>query len=234
MKAYIARTRSMRLTERYPSLPYVAPFAAFTVLLLVGAHVPVGPRAWAILRVGILAAILGIFSRGVISWRAAHWLTSISLGIGVFAIWIAPDVFLPSWRTHWFFSNGLTGSIEGVLPPEARTDPLRLALRCIRAVILVPIIEELFWRAWLPRWLEHREDFRSIPLGHYTLATFWLTALLFASEHGALWDVGLLAGVLYNWWMRRTRNLGDLILAHAVTNACLSAYVILRGRWEYW
>jgi membrane protease YdiL (CAAX protease family) len=57
---------------------------------------------------------------------------------------------------------------------------------------------------------------------------------LFVSEHGELWDVGLAAGLAYNWWMRRTRSLGDLILAHAVTNACLSAYVLTSGRWEYW
>jgi hypothetical protein len=78
------------------------------------------------------------------------------------------------------------------------------------------------------------EDFRKIPMGQYTTASFLLTALLFASEHGAMWDVGLAAGLLYNFWMRRTRSLGDLILAHAVTNACLSAYVLSRGRWEYW
>lgn len=224
----------MRLTERYPSLPYVAPFAAFMLLLVVSPHLPLAPRPLAVLRVGVLAAVLWFCSRDVISLRAPHWITSISLGVAVFAIWIAPDVFLPSWRAHWVFSNALTGAIEGALPANARTDPLLLALRCARAAILVPIIEELFWRAWLPRWLDNREDFRRIPLGHYTLATFWLTALLFASEHGALWDVGLAAGLLYNWWMKRTRQLGDLILAHAVTNACLSAYVLLRGRWEYW
>jgi hypothetical protein len=28
--------------------------------------------------------------------------------------------------------------------------------------------------------------------------------------------------------------LGDLILAHAVANACLSAYVVVAGKWEYW
>jgi CAAX prenyl protease-like protein len=149
-------------------------------------------------------------------------------------LWVAPDVFLPSWRDSWLFSNGFTGRIEGVLPEAARGDTLVLVLRCVRAVILVPIIEELFWRAWLPRWVDSREDFRKVPLGQYTLASFWLTALLFASEHGAMWDVGLAAGLLYNWWMRRTRQLGDLILAHAVTNACLSAYVLARGRWEYW
>lgn len=224
----------MRLIERYPSLPYVAPFATFVGLLLLAPHLSVNPRALAVARVALLAGVLWVFSRKVISLRAPHWLTSISLGVGVFALWVAPDVFLPSWRGSWLFSNGLTGRIEGVLPVAARDDNLILVLRCIRAVILVPVIEELFWRAWLPRWVDSREDFRQVRLGRYTLASFWLTALLFASEHGAMWDVGLAAGVLYNWWMRRTRTLGDLILAHAVTNACLSAYVLSRGRWEYW
>jgi CAAX prenyl protease-like protein len=78
------------------------------------------------------------------------------------------------------------------------------------------------------------EDFRLVPLGQYSRAAFLLTAVLFASEHGSLWDVGLVAGLLYNWWMDRTRSLGDLILAHGVTNACLSIYVLMEGRWEYW
>lgn len=224
----------MRLTERYPSVPYVAPFAIFLLLLLLAPQLAIDPRLKAVARVAILAATLWFFSRHVISFRAPHWLTSISLGVGVFALWVAPDVFLPSWRGNWLFANGLTGRIEGVLPDAARSDTLILVLRCVRAVILVPIIEELFWRAWLPRWVDSREDFRKVPLGQYTLASFWLTALLFASEHGAMWDVGLAAGLLYNWWLRRTRTLGDLILAHAVTNACLSAYVLTRGRWEYW
>jgi CAAX prenyl protease-like protein len=225
---------TMRLTERFPSLPYLAPFLVFVVLLLVAPRLPMDPRGLALLRAVILAAVLWVCARRVVSLRATRWVTSISLGIGVFALWVAPDVFLPAWRGHWLFSNGLTGSVEGVLPEAARHDALILTLRCFRAVILVPIIEELFWRAWLPRWLEDREDFRRIPLGQYTTASFALTALLFASEHGALWDVGLAAGLLYNWWMRRTRSLGDVILAHAVTNACLSAYVIARGSWEYW
>ena len=59
-------------------------------------------------------------------------------------------------------------------------------------------------------------------------------ALLFAAEHGPYWDVGLAAGVIFNLWMVRTKSLGDLILAHAVSNACLGAYVIAAGKWEYW
>ena len=78
------------------------------------------------------------------------------------------------------------------------------------------------------------KDFERVPLGTYQPFSFWITAVLFASEHGSFWGVGLLAGVAYNWWMLRTRNLADCVLAHAVTNACLAGYVLFWGRWEYW
>jgi hypothetical protein len=224
----------MPLTERYPSIPYVAPFAVFMGLLLVGPRLPLGLRTEAVLRVALVTLTLLVFSRQVISLRVGHWSTSIALGIGVFALWIAPDVLLPDFRNSWLFSNGITGRVEGTLPTAGRGDGFVLALRFARAAVLVPIVEELFWRAWLPRWIDHMDDFREVPLGRYTTASFALTALLFASEHGSMWDVGLGAGLLYNFWMRRTRSLGDLILAHGVTNACLSVYVVTRGRWEYW
>ena len=222
------------LSERYPSLPYVTPFATFMLLLALAPRLPLDARTLSLVRVAVLVGVLWFLSRGVISLRAPHWVTSIALGIGVFAVWIAPDVLLPGWRESPLFRNGLTGRVEGVLPAEARGDSLLLVLRFARAVVLVPIIEELFWRAWLPRWMVRPEGFREVPLGQYSRAAFWITAILFASEHGDLWDVGLAAGLAYNWWMRRTRSLGDLILAHAVTNACLSAYVLTSGRWEYW
>jgi CAAX prenyl protease-like protein len=98
----------------------------------------------------------------------------------------------------------------------------------------VPILEELFWRGWLMRWLIDSKDFERVPLGTFAPAAFWLTALLFASEHGSFWDVGFAAGIVYNWWMIRTRNLWDCILAHAVTNAVLATYVIGAGQWQYW
>jgi CAAX prenyl protease-like protein len=62
----------------------------------------------------------------------------------------------------------------------------------------------------------------------------WLSAILFASEHGPYWEVGLVAGLAYNFWIVRTKSLGDCILAHAVTNAVLSLFVITSGHWEYW
>jgi membrane protease YdiL (CAAX protease family) len=60
------------------------------------------------------------------------------------------------------------------------------------------------------------------------------TALLFASEHGPFWDVGLLCGLIYNGWMWKTRSLGDLVLVHAVTNAALAGFVLVTKQYAYW
>ena len=220
--------------NRFPSLPYVLPFAVFLLLLWVGPRLPLDARSESLLRVAILAALLVVFSRGVVSFRWLRPLSSIAVGVGVFLLWIAPDLLSAQWHQHWLFANPLTGKVEGSLSPEARADGVVLALRAARAVVLVPIIEEIFWRGWLVRWIDDPEDFRRIPLGGMSRLAFWVTAILFASEHGPLWDVGLAAGILYNMWMQRTRSLGDLILAHAVTNACLSAYVVFGGKWNYW
>ena len=222
------------LDQRYPSLAYVAPFAVFMVLLAVQSRVPLGEAAYSAIRVVVICLVLWVFSRGVIVWSAPSWLKSAALGVVVFGLWILPDLLFPQWRTSWLFSNGLMGKVEGAISPAGQHDPIVLTLRTMRAVIIVPIVEELFWRGWLPRWLDNMDDFRKVPLGSYSAMAFWATAILFASEHGAMWDVGLAAGVLYNWWMRKTRSLGDLIVAHAVTNACLSAYVMIGGKWQYW
>ena len=162
-----------------------------------------------------------------------NWFGSVAIGAIVFVVWVVPDRLFPGYRHNILFENFLTGATTAGLSEAARTQPFVLWLRAFRAVIIVPIVEELFWRAWMMRWIIV-PDFLSIPLGTWSARAFWVVALLFAAEHGPMWDAGLFAGVLYNWWMVRTRSLGDLILVHAVSNACISIYVVAAGRWEYW
>ena len=169
----------------------------------------------------------------MISFRCVRPLQSILLGIAVCVLWVAPDQLFPGYRTHWLFQNALTGQVKTSIDAALLASPLVLIFRTIRAVILVPIIEELFWRAWLMRWLI-KPDFTTVPLGAYSAQAFWITAVLFASEHGPFWEVGLLCGVIYNWWMIKTKSLGDLILTHGVTNLCLSLFTIATKQWQYW
>ena len=196
----------------------VLPFSGFT-------------DSW--LRLAVLAPILWWVSRPAISFTLTNPVGSVLIGLAIFALWIVPDLLFPGYRHGILFENAVMGKLQNSLSENARQDLLVLALRSLRAVVFVPILEELFWRGWLMRWLIS-SDFHEVRLGSYTAISFWLVAILFAAEHGPYWDVGLLAGIVFNLWMLRTRSLGDLILAHAVANGALCAYVIAAGKWEYW
>ena len=218
---------------RSNSLPYIVPFGAFLGYLAIRQLLGL-PDLWEqILCVALMSAILAGFSRRVIDFRVRSLFGTIAIGAGVFALWVAPDTLFPHYREHWLFSNSLVGSPQGGLGDSARRDGVVLLLRALRASIIVPILEELFWRAWLMRWIVD-PDFEKVPLGNYAPKAFWIVAILFASEHGSYWEVGLIAGLIYNWWMVRTKSLGDLILAHGITNALLSAYVVWGEHWQYW
>ncbi len=180
-----------------------------------------------------MAAIVAV-SREALRGRPSRPFLSILLGAVVFAIWVGPDVLFPAWRQTILFNNAVVGHPAGNTPPASKNDPVFLLFRIAISVIAVPILEELFWRGWLMRWLIDSEHFERVPLGKYAPAAFWIVALLFASEHGPFWDVGLITGAIYNWWMVRTRNLWDCIVAHAVTNAILAAWVVFAGQWQYW
>lgn len=154
-------------------------------------------------------------------------------GGGVLAVWIAPDLLWHGYREAWPFHNGLMGVARSTLPASLKSNAFFMVVRVVESTVLVPIIEELFWRGWLMRWVI-RPDFEKVPLGKYTAFSFWAVAVLFAAEHGPYWEVGLAAGVAYNWWCVRTHSLADCMLAHAVTNGLLAGYVLLFDQWQYW
>ena len=222
------------MTDKYPSLPYIAPFAAFLGLMALEQALPAGMEILYPIRLAVVTAVLIFFSRSVIDFRVTHAIGSILLGVAVFVIWVGPDVLWPAYRSYWLFTNSITGEARSTAPEALKSNLLFIVFRVVGCVLLVPVLEELFWRGWLTRWLIDSEDFRRVPLGAYTAMSFWIGSLLFASEHGSYWEVGLIAGIAYNWWMCRTKSLGDCILAHAVTNGCLSAYVLKTGEWRYW
>jgi uncharacterized protein len=216
--------------RRHPAIPWVLPFAVFIGMLVLKQWVPV--PAW--LRFAV--SILTILAVSMVPLRGgpSRPFQSILLGAAVFVIWVGPDVVAPWWHHIFLFDNAIAGHPAGNTPPASQHDPVFLIFRIAISVIAVPVLEELFWRGWLMRWLIDSGDFERVPLGTFAPAAFWITALLFASEHGSFWDVGLLTGIIFNWWMIRTRNLWDCIVAHAVTNAILAAYVIGAGKWQYW
>jgi CAAX prenyl protease-like protein len=156
--------------------------------------------------------------------RPMATLATLIAGIGVFAFWIMLDL---SWAT--------IGSPAGFDPNifnDAGTKVLMTATRLCGAVLVVPLMEELFWRSFLIRYIISA-DFTRVAVGKFTWPSFFVTALLFGLEHN-FFVAGILAGTVYNLLLYYTRSLSHCIIAHAVTNLLLGIYVLNTAQWHFW
>ena len=149
---------------------------------------------------------------------------SVALGLAVFVLWINMD---------WTF--GALTEPPGFNPNVLEPTGLRLAMTTIRiasAVLVVPIMEEIFWRSFILRYVIN-PDFAKIPVGTFTWASFLTGAVLFGLAHHFIL-AGIMAGMAYSWLLYRTRSLAQCVLAHAVTNLALAVYVLNTEKWWFW
>jgi CAAX prenyl protease-like protein len=137
---------------------------------------------------------------------------------------------ITSWQTA-HESSLPAGRDPFALYPAAEAWVL-FGFRLAGIALVVPVMEELFWRGFLMRWLI-QEDFVAVPLGTYTAFSFWATTVCFASVHGPEWPQGLIVGVIYGAWFVRTKSLGSIMLAHGTTNFLLALYCLVSGDWHF-
>ncbi len=144
-------------------------------------------------------------------------------GLIVFVLWILP---YPEWM-------GSKASGSFAIPTMGNpADLFWLACRWTGSALIVPVIEELFWRSYLMRKLD-ASDFMAVSPVTASAYAVVASSVLFAVEH-QLWFAGLLAGLVYAWLYRRFQLLWMSVLAHMTTNAILGMWVIAGGHWLYW
>lgn len=217
-----------------PAMAFVAPFAAFVLLmmaepLLEPLVAPVfDPRWLYAVRCGLALAALVAFRRHYLPLRpespggAGRWLAAVGVGIGVFALWIALDLpLLVTGEADPYDASRGAGLAVGVV-----------AVRWAGSALVVPVIEELFWRGFIMRWVHHPR-FEGVDPRDVSWKALVVSSAVFALEH-RLWFAGLLAGLAYGELYRRTGDLRLAVLAHAVTNALLGAWVVGTGAWGFW
>ncbi len=95
-----------------------------------------------------------------------------------------------------------------------------LIVRGIGTIVLVPVIEELFFRDYLEGKLR--------AFAHPLLAAL-ITAGLFAVLHDR-WAEAFVAGLIFSWVMQRRGNVTDAILAHLVANLIVYAAALATGQ----
>lgn len=156
--------------------------------------------------------------------RIDHTLISIAAGLGIILLWVNMD---------WAFAT--LGQPQGFNPELVADKGLRtflIASRLAGAVLVVPVMEELFWRSFLLRYLIN-PDFAKVDIGQLTWAAFLIITLLFGLEH-AHYLAGMMAGAAFNALLYHTRSIAQCILCHAVANLALGIYVLQSGQWQFW
>ncbi|KIC27528.1 exosortase E/protease, VPEID-CTERM system [Leisingera sp. ANG-M6] len=188
-----------------PSLAADPLFARIVPFILFMISGTLTPLFWEVpsdgypLRAALMLLGLGLFwpALKTFSWRAGplDWLA----GAAVAALWLwtAPE------------SGGSTA---------AAPDPVWIISRLLGTVLLVPVIEELFFRAYV---LERIAGGPGAPAWR-AWAGLAASSLLFAALHGR-WLAGGGAGIVFGLLYLRSRRPGGAVQAHILANALIAA-----------
>ena len=227
---------SMALPLNRAALARVVPFAAFMLLLgLRGALPPDGswgidPRWVYAVTVLVVGGLLAWWWRdyGELSTQLRPTLReaglAISVGVLVFGLWIKLDA--PWMRLGEATAAFVPLDVQGEL-----MWPL-IGVRWIGAALLVPVMEELFWRSFLMRWIENAQ-FEAVVPQRVGLRAVVLSTFVFMLAH-TLWLAAIIAGLAYALIYRHTGKLWTAVIAHAVTNGALGVWVVMTGQWQFW
>ena len=109
-----------------------------------------------------------------------------------------------------------------------------IAVRVASATLVVPVMEELFWRDFLWRSIIAPNDFKLAQIGEWDWKAFVVVTGLFATVHGNWWLTAIVWGAMVAGLLIYTKSLGACIIAHAVTNLLLAIYVLIYKDWAFW
>ena len=227
---------SMALPLNRAALARVVPFAAFMLLLGLRGALPadgswgIDPRWVYAVTVLVVGGLLAWWWRdyGELSTQLLPTLReaglAIAVGVLVFGLWIKLDA-------PWMRLGEATAAFVPLDAQGGLMWPL-IGVRSIGAALLVPVMEELFWRSFLMRWIENGQ-FEAVLPQRVGLKAVALSTFVFMLAH-TLWLAAIIAGLAYAWLYVRSGKLWLPVIAHAVTNGLLGVWVVMTGNWAFW
>lgn len=214
----------------------IVPFVAFMALLALRGALPdaaasgFDPR-WVY---GLAVLVVG----GLLAWfwreygelvaqtlpSASEAALAIGVGVLVFVLWIHLDA-------PWMRLGDASAPFTPLDAAGQIQWPLA-ALRWIGAALVVPLMEELFWRSFLMRWIQSPQFETVLPqrIGPKAIV---LATFVFVLAH-TLWLAAVVAGLAYALLYVRTGKLWVPVVAHAVTNGVLGVWVLVTQQWSFW
>ncbi len=226
-----------RMPGNHKLAAYVSPMALFLGLMVLASGLrKIGgggfwlarPEFWIYPAQTILCAgLLWWFWREYQFGKFRYPLFTIGVGLLVFILWISPQQFLG-------FAPRTVGFTPTLLADRPALYQLTVVLRFLRLVVVVPLVEEIFWRGFLLRYLI-KERFTDVPFGAFSWASFLVVSLAFGLSHSMPdWAAAILTGMIYNAVAYRTKSLTSCVVVHAVTNLLLGLWIMRTGQWGFW
>ncbi len=204
-----------------PTAPYLMPFLAILAAAMISRAMSADFEWFYPLRVVAAAGAVWYFRR---SYRDLNWSfgwIGAAAGVLVFAIWIAFEPRVASSAPSALLHASTAARISWI------------TLRVIGAVAMVPIAEELAFRGFLLRRLQSA-DFESVGWQTFSWTAILISSAAFGILHGERWLVGTISGAIFALAQLWRGRIGDAIVAHAVANAFVAAWVLIAGSWNLW
>jgi len=205
------------------------------------------PEHWVYpLQCVLVGALLWFYQRHytLAPWRGL-WLAT-WMGVLGIAIWIVPGALYEWWSRpgvvapEWWEWFGLVERREGFDPTIFGSDTaaysVTVLLRFLRMVVIVPLVEELFWRGFLMRYVQAgNRPFHTVPFGRHSWMAFWITTLAVTLvHHPEDYLAAFIWGALVYCVAVKTKSLGACVWMHAVGNLLLGLHVMNTQMWGYW
>ena len=222
----IARLR--KLLRESPTGARVIPFAVFVALTSLQGVFGEASAYWIYFLKTVAGAWLVRETWPAVEemrWRITP--VAVLTGAGVFVVWVGLDPYYPK-----MFSSGEPWNPERVFGAQAALAWFFIGVRVVGSSLVVPAIEEVFYRSFLYRTIAH-PDFQAMPVGRFAWLPFVATSCVFGLAHRE-WLAGILCAAAYQGLVCWRKNLGEAMTAHAVTNLLLGGYVVARGAWNFW
>jgi len=159
--------------------------------------------------------------------RLKNVVFALLIALAVFGVWVAPQYFLN-------FAPRAVGFNPTLLENNSAAYWSTILFRFLRLVVVVPLVEEIFWRGFLLRFVID-ERFERVPFCKFNWLSFAVVTVAFAFSHSRPdWPAAFITGALYNVVAYRTQSLASCVLAHAVTNLFLGLWIMQSRQWGFW
>jgi CAAX prenyl protease-like protein len=232
------RPREPRRPLVRDDLAYILPMAAFLAFIWVGTkgvETKFGntgyPWAYAA-RVVVVGLMLILFRHAYTKIRWNHWWLGLLVGIAGIFQWVGMQHLLEQHFTFFRPAEGFFNPDEFFKNQNTRW--AFEAVRLIGAVIVVPFMEELFWRDFCWRSIIAPNDFKLAAVGEWDWKAFVIVPIIFAVVHGNWWLTAIVWAFMIGGLLAYTKSLGACIIAHATTNLLLGLYVLYSKNWSLW